>query len=52
MNGGLIICECGKEQWVETIREFVSCINCGKSISVYPVEDESSNINGNLDDEN
>lgn len=37
MNGGLIKCECGQEQWAETVNDKINCISCGKNHDVYPL---------------
>ena len=37
MNGGLISCSCGQQQYVETVNETVLCIKCEKQHQVYPI---------------
>lgn len=42
MNGGLIRCECGQDQWVETVRDITYCIRCNKPHKVYPLPEPES----------
>lgn len=38
MNGGNIKCaECGQEQYVETVRTYFNCIQCGNKHDVNPI---------------
>lgn len=37
MNGGIINCDCGQTQYVETINENIACIKCKKIHSVFPI---------------
>lgn len=37
MNGGLINCSCGQQQYVETAKDIINCIKCGKQHNVYPI---------------
>lgn len=37
MNGGLINCSCGQQQYVETTKDSMLCIKCEKQHNVYPI---------------
>lgn len=44
MNGGLINCSCGQQQYVETMNDVVNCVKCEKQHKVYPIPEPEPKV--------